>query len=232
MHLKMLCLGGAMLILAGCGSSDIGTQSATQIIRSGSRSLQDEALRDDYIIRKADLVAIDVFGYDEFKTETTVKEIGTIAVPLIGDVMAAGLTKEQLRAALTAKFAEYIQGNIQFTLTVTSSLPKKVVVIGAVTRQDNYPLTDEVSLLEVISMAGGVTAESDLRAVKILRGGLDVTPIEIDVAYYVEQGIVTSMPMVRPGDTVYVPRAENVIRDLSRFMTDVIFLFGFFSLFN
>ena len=47
-----------------------------------------------------------------------------------------------------------------------------------------------------------------------------------------DKGTLESIPIVRPGDIIYVPRNENVIRELSVFMRDVIFIFGFFELFN
>jgi polysaccharide export outer membrane protein len=155
-----------------------------------------------------------------------------VSIPNVGEVAAAGFTKDQFRQQLVTKLAEYIQGEVKISLTVISAVPQKITVIGAVTRQENYPLTTEVTLLEAISMAGGTTVESDLRAVRILRGGLSAQPIEVDLEYYMEVGSLESVPIIRPGDVIYVPRNENVIRELSMFMRDVIFVFGFFELFN
>lgn len=222
----------SVVLLAGCGSDNLSKDSITQIIRSGSRPIQAEAKSDDYVIRQADRINLEVWGYPEFNTETVVKELGTVTIPNVGDVVAAGLTKDQFRQQVTTRLAEYIQGDVKLTLVVISSIPQKITILGAVTRQENFPLTNEVTLVEALSMAGGVTAESDLRSVKILRGGLNGQPIEVDLTYYVEHGSIEAIPIVRPGDTIYVPRTDNVIRELSVFMRDVIFIFGFFQLFN
>jgi polysaccharide export outer membrane protein len=222
----------AAALLAGCGSNDMSRDSLTQIIRSGARPMQAEAKSDDYVIRLSDHIKLEVWGYPEFNTEQVVKEIGTVSIPNVGEVAAAGFTKDQFRQQLVTKLAEYIQGEVKISLTVISAVPQKITVIGAVTRQENYPLTTEVTLLEAISMAGGTTVESDLRAVRILRGGLSAQPIEVDLEYYMEVGSLESVPIIRPGDVIYVPRNENVIRELSMFMRDVIFVFGFFELFN
>jgi polysaccharide export outer membrane protein len=222
----------AATLLAGCGSNDMSRDSLTQIIRSGAAPMQAEARSDDYVIRQSDHIKLEVFGYPEFNTEQVVKEIGTVSIPNVGEVTAAGSTKDQFRQLLITKLAEYIQGEVKIALTVTSAVPQKITVLGAVTRQENYPLTTEVTLLEAISMAGGTTAESDLRAVRILRGGLSAQPIEVNLEYYMEIGSLESVPIIRPGDVIYVPRSENVIRELSMFMRDVIFVFGFFELFN
>jgi len=220
------------VLLSGCGSGDATRDSVTQIIRSGSRPIQSEARSDDYVIRQRDSIKFEVFGYPEFNTETIIKELGTVTIPNIGEVTAAGLTKDQFRQLLTTKLSEYIQGEVKFSLVVISAVPQKITVLGEVTRQENYPLTNEVTLLEALSMAGGVTVDSDLRTIKILRGGLNSQPIVVDLTYYVEKGNLESIPIVRPGDTIYVPRNSNVIRDLSVFMRDVIFIFGFFQLFG
>ncbi len=232
---KLLFIPGLALsigFLAGCGSNNISKDGITQIIRSGSRPIQAEAKSDDYVIRQADKINLEVWGYPEFNTETIVKELGTVTVPNVGEIVAAGLTKDQFRQQVAARLSEYIQGDVKLTLVVISSIPQKITVLGAVTRQENFPLTNEVTLVEALSMAGGVTAESDLRSVKILRGGLNGQPIEIDLTYYVEHGSIEAIPIVRPGDTIYVPRTDNVIRELSVFMRDVIFIFGFFQLFD
>jgi len=218
--------------LGGCGSGDAARESVTQIIRSGSRPIQSEAKSDDYVIRQRDSIKIEVFGYPEFNTETVIKELGTVTIPNIGELTAAGLTKDQFHQLLETKLAEYIQGEVKFSLVVISAVPQKITVLGEVTRQENYPLTNEVTLLEALSMAGGVTVDSDLRSIKILRGGLNSQPIVVDLTYFVEKGNLESIPIVRPGDTIYVPRNSNVIRDLSVFMRDVIFIFGFFTLFG
>ena len=230
--LPALWLALAALIFAGCGSSDMSRDSLTQIIRSGARPIQAEAKSDDYVIRLSDQIKLEVWGYPEFNTEQVVKEIGTVSIPNVGEVTAAGFTKDQFRQTLVTKLAEYIQGEVKISLTVISAVPQKITVLGAVTRQENYPLTSEVTLLEAISMAGGVTAESDLRAVRILRGGISSQPIEVDLEYHVAMGTLESVPIVRPGDVIFVPRNENIIRELSLFMRDVIFVFGFFELFN
>jgi polysaccharide export outer membrane protein len=222
------------LLYSGCSSSseEIAKDNLTQIIRSGSRPIQAETQSDNYVIRQGDQIQFSVWNYPEFNTTGYVKETGTVTVPLIGDLPAAGATKEQFSDQLRQKLAEYIQGEIKLTISITSTIVQKVAVLGAVTKQDSYPLTADVSLLEILSTAGGTTTDSDLRHVRILRSGLGHQPIEIDLTSYIENGNIESIPMVRPGDTVFVPKKANIIREMSDFMRDAIFIFGFFRVFN
>ena len=52
--------------------------------------------------------------------------------------------------------------------------------------------------------------------------------IEIDLARHLERGDIDNIPKVKSGDTVFIPTEENVVRDLSDFLRDVLLLFGFF----
>jgi polysaccharide export outer membrane protein len=224
---------GTALVLLGCSSSDeMAKEHLTQIIRSGSKPIQAEIKAEDYVIRQGDQIQITVWGYPEFTTQAVVKEGGTITVPLVGEVQVAGNTREVVIQDLKKRLAEYIQGNIEVTMTIVSVVAQRVAVLGAVSRQDNYAVTTDLSLLEVLSMAGGTTQDSDLRHVRILRSGVSRQPIEVDLTGYIENGNVEAIPIVRPGDTVFVPKKGNVVRDLSDFLRDAIFIFGFFRVFN
>ncbi len=222
-----------LVLIAGCSSSDDLTRATqTQVMRSGSKSLQPENQPDTYVIRQSDQIQVSVWGYPEFNATGAVKENNSVTIPLLGEVVAAGLTKEQFMDQLKKKLAVYIQGEIKLTVTVTSTVMQKVAVLGAVSKQENYPLTADATLLEVLSAAGGTTPDSDLRHVKILRGGMNRQPIEVDLSWYMENGNIEAIPLVRPGDTVFIPKKGNVIRELSDFMRDAIFIFGFFRVFN
>ena len=54
--------------------------------------------------------------------------------------------------------------------------------------------------------------------------------IEVDLTQYLDSGNIRGIPVVRPGDIVYVPRRENFIRELSGLLTDAFVLFGIFQL--
>lgn len=221
------------LISICCSSSDeVTTENLSQIIRTASRPIQAEAQSENYVIRQGDQIKISVWGYPEFTSDGPVKETGTFTVPLIGEIVVGGLTKEQFAEQLRQKLAVYIKGEIQLTVTVISTILPKVAVLGAVTRQENYTITNDVSLIEILSTAGGTTQDSDLRHIKIIRSGKNTETIEVDLITHIEKGKIETLPMVRPGDTVYVPKKSNIVRELSDFMRDAIFIFGFFRIFN
>src|SRR5207249_1575974 len=105
-------------------------------------------------------------------------------------------------------------------------------VMSAVNKQDNYPVVGEVSLVEIITTAGGALQEADLGHVKIYRNGMSGNAIEVDLSRHMELGDMDAVPKVRPGNTVFVPRQENLVRGLSDFVRDALVVFGFFRILN
>lgn len=182
----------------------------------------------EYTIKEGDKIDLSVWDYPEFKTSSTVNQMGTITIPLVGDIQAAGMSKDEFIDQLKKKLAEYVKGEPKITLSISSPMTQKITVIGAVTKQDNYPVTSQVSLLEILSAAGGTTADADLYHIKIIRFESGGDPDVVDLADAMETGKVETLPKVRPGDTVYVPEKENVVRSLSVFLSDAILLLGIF----
>jgi polysaccharide export outer membrane protein len=221
------------LFVSGCGSSNqVPKEHAVQILRSESKSIQSDTVSENYVIRQGDSIQVNVWGFAQFSTFNVVKPSGMMTMPLMGEIAAEGLTKEQFVSALEKRLSEYIQGEIKLIVTIVSKSTKKVSVFGAVTRQENYPLTSDLTLVEVLAMAGGTTPEADLRHIRILRSGPDRPPIEVDLMSFVENGNIDNVPIIRAGDTVFVPKEEDVIKQLSLYMGSAVLLFSFFVLFK
>jgi polysaccharide biosynthesis/export protein len=220
-------------VLSGCsGGGNVREESASSLPspqRSASKFIQIEEKSGTYVIRQGDEVEINVWGYPEFNTKAIIKEDGSMTMPLVGDVVAEGLTKDNLTDRIKTKLAEFIKGEIKLVVTVTSPTLKKITVLGAVNKQDNFPARQEMSLSEVLALAGGASTESDLHRVKITRGDRAIEEsFTIDMAQFMDAGDMNQLPMVRPGDIVYVPKRENVVRDFSDFLRDAFFIFSFF----
>lgn len=219
-------------VLSGCGTSEgLARVNFKMAATVDSLALKTNVQNDAYVIRQGDVVTISVHGYPEMDTTATVGESGTIPAKLVGDQQAAGLSRSELAEQLHAKLSVYISSQFSVTITVLNRMVQNVTVLGEVTRQGIYPIAAGTSLLQVLATAGGSTSDSDLRHVRIFPSGQLENPVEADISQ-TSLGIIKDVPLVKPGDIVYVPKEENVIRELSGFFRDAIFLFSFFSVFR
>ncbi|MGH2568864.1 MAG: polysaccharide biosynthesis/export family protein, partial [Bacteroidota bacterium] len=160
---KLLIFWAVLLLASGCASErEVTTNVSAERSRSATGAIFVKMHAESYIIRQGDAIELSVWGYPEFNISTTVKKGGTILIPLIGEVRAEGKTKEQFLELLSSQLSQYIQGEPRVSISVSSPTLQRVAVLGAVVRQDNYPVTGDVSLVEILSTAGGTTAESDL----------------------------------------------------------------------
>ncbi len=230
-HYLLFC----MLILLmtafqGCASTDVTTEPTT--VPPFDPAAFPEP-RDETRINAGDQIEVSVWGYDEFYTERTVSSQGYIIIPLVGEVPARGLTKEEFSDNLREELSEYIPGDINLTVSVISSSNQMVSVFGSVGVPDNYEIMDQATLIEILSRAGGTTIEADLRNITIYRETGYNNPIHVDLTRYLRgEEHPSNITPVMPGDIVYVPRQENLVREMSEFMRDVVFLLGMFRIFN
>ncbi len=230
--------------MTGCESefqatrqSDTGNRqerSDQEVSRSNTGSLQDNPTMDppnrpEDIIRPGDQVQVMVWGHPEFNTTTTVKSYGTITIPLIGDVIAEGVTENQLAKELKQRLSDYIKGDTRVNISHVS-MNNIISVMGAVNKQGNYSALGHMSLVEIISDAGGTTSTADLRHVKIFRQGNKQNVEEVNLQRHLENGSIVDLPEVKPGDTVFVPSEENLVREIASYGQDLLVLFGFFAL--
>lgn len=195
----------------------------------GALRPEEDSLNQSSVIRPGDQIQLTVWGYPEFNTTTTVKGYGTITVPLIGDVIAAGLTVRQLSAQLEQRLSEYVKGKVKLTISHIG-MNQQVSVMGAVNKQGNYAALSELSLVQVLADAGGTTTGANLKDVKIYRRGLHADVVDVNLIDYLQNGNVQYVPMVGPGDVVFVPQQKNFIKSFSGYATQIIFLFSFFAL--
>jgi polysaccharide export outer membrane protein len=110
----------------------------------------------DYVIGPEDLLDVEVFNVPELTKTVRVTNDGIISLPLLGRLQAAGLTTAELRKKLEAKWAETYLENPQVTVFVREFRARPVSVIGAVDKPGLYYLAASRTLIEVLSMAGGL----------------------------------------------------------------------------
>lgn len=184
----------------------------------------------DHVIVEGDQLQITVWGYPEFTTSATVRDDGTLSIPLVGDVSAAGLRREEFAGALRQVLSDYIQGEVRVTVSVSSSTGNRVAVLGYVVRPDNYPVSNEIGLLELITAAGGFAENANMNRIKLFRKDRLQPATEIDLEYFMEHAGLNQLPTVKAGDVVFVPRQRNFVKDVGEYLGYVALFFALFRL--
>lgn len=178
-----------------------------------------EAPSQEYIIGMKDVLRIDVWGEKDLSQEYAVSVFGTIMMPLIGEVRAAGLTERQLAAGLIKQLeADYLV-NPQVIVSVREYRSQKVLVLGDAGKPGLYSLTGTTTLLEVLTQAGALSGGSSrqillVRPVRLAARGGQVVPGSNTIRRIDVDKIQLDNPadnfLLEDGDTLIVPRADSV----------------------
>ena len=159
----------------------------------------------DYVIGPDDVLTIFFWREKDLSGDVSVRPDGRISLPLINDVEAAGLTPEQLRVRLTAAADKYIEAPT-VTVVVKQINSRKVFITGQIAKPGAYPIMGPTTVLQLITMAGGVQEYADDERIQILRTqngrsvSLRFNYDEVKRGKKLQQNIA-----LMPGDTVIVP---------------------------
>jgi polysaccharide export outer membrane protein len=122
----------------------------------------------DYIIGPEDILDISVWKQPELSGHVPVRPDGKISMPLIGEVVAAGLTPPKLSDIITEKLKTYIT-KPQVNVMVEQVKSQYVNVVGEVGKPGRYELTQPMTILDAITNAGGPTQYAKLSKIYVLR---------------------------------------------------------------
>jgi polysaccharide export outer membrane protein len=161
-------------------------------------------LTDNYVIGTTDVIAVTVLKEPTLSGTLLVRPDGMISMSLLGDVKAAGLTPLQLAAKIAELLKKYIQDpNVTVVLNAMNS--KKVYMIGMIGKVGPIEMTPNMTLLEAIATAGGVTEDANTKKIYILRveeGKQQKIPVQYKQAL---RGDLSLNLTLKPGDTIVVP---------------------------
>lgn len=165
----------------------------------------------DYRIGKQDLLEIKVFDLDELNQTVRVADDGSITVPLLGRLSVAGLSKGDLEALLARLLEERYIRDPQVTIFVKEYESKKIAVSGAVRKPGTYEMLGEKTLLEMISIAGGLDRDLGREIIIFRRDGDGTTRrISVDLDRLVYDADPELNVTVEPSDIIYIPTVETV----------------------
>ncbi|HWI20384.1 MAG TPA: polysaccharide biosynthesis/export family protein [Vicinamibacterales bacterium] len=204
-----LCLVLALTASAQTQQKPAGSNGVTSVPPTAAAvaapRATDPVVPPGYVIGTDDVLSIVYWKDKDMSADAKVRPDGRIALPLINEVNAAGLTPEELHAKIVEESKKYME-DANVTVVVREINSRKAFITGEVNKPGPYPLTAPTTVMQLISMAGGLREYANAKKIMIMRteNGKQVSlPFNYkDVANgkKLDQNV-----QLKPGDTVVVP---------------------------
>jgi len=123
----------------------------------------------DYKLHPGDKLSISVWKEEELKRELVVRPDGKLSFPLTGEVVAAGRSVAQVQAEIETKLKKYMSEPI-VTVSVVSLEGNTIFVIGQVNKPGAMVMNPQLTILQALALAGGLTAFAAANDIMVVRG--------------------------------------------------------------
>jgi len=161
------------------------------------------AAEEPYRIGKEDVLDVSVWRDADLSRTLPVRPDGFITLPMVGEVQAEGRTTVELEQDIARRLQKYIQSP-RVTVMVREVNSSRVYVTGEVQKPGAFPLRGQVTVLQALAMAGGLTEFADRNGMMVIRAN-NGPRIQVRYSDLVERRTQGSDFPLQPGDTVVVP---------------------------
>jgi len=191
----------AILCLAACGSTLPSPDSSPPASASETG---------EYLIGPGDTLEVFVWGQPDLSVTVPVRPDGRVSTPLVDDLVAVGKTPTQLATEMQEILSEYLRSpEVNVIVQDFVGTPgSQIRVLGQVMKPGSVPFREQMTLLDVIIEAGGLTpfaAGNRGRLVRVVDGSSK--EFRVKVADLVNKGRIEENVAMRPGDIVIIPEA-------------------------
>jgi polysaccharide export outer membrane protein len=164
----------------------------------------------DYRIGASDVLTINVWNEKDLSGDVVVRPDGKISMPVGKEIMALGLKPEELKVKLMEELGNFFKPAPEVYIVVKQINSRIVFITGAVGKPGPYPLSGAMTVLHLITTAGGVLEFADKKNVMLISGTLKDKagqPLSYKINYkdLIEgKNLAKNNIELRPGDTVVV----------------------------
>lgn len=210
----LLLVGGVYLAVVGCASAQGGSAppgappapvSPGPGTSAASGAAPGTALPEDYVIGTDDVLSVVFWRDKDMSADVVVRPDGKITLPLLNEIVASGLTPEQLRARVTEAASRFLEEPAA-SVIVREARSRRVFITGEVAKPGIYPLTAPTTVLQLIAIAGGLNeyAKKDAIVIERIENGKAQT-FQFDYSAVGKKKKGQQNLLLKPGDTVVVP---------------------------
>jgi polysaccharide export outer membrane protein len=188
-----------LFLPAGCETWEAQKQSPLP-----AAAAENDAPDTSVALREGDTVKITFPSAAQLNTAQAIRRDGRIALPVLGEVEAAGKTPHELEQEILTKYGSQLVTK-EVTVTLESST-YGVFVNGAVLRPGKIMSNRPLSVFEAIMEAGGFDyAKANLKGVRVIRtDGSEVKTYNLDFRWVLKGKQPPKPFYLKPSDVVYV----------------------------
>jgi len=197
----------------GTGGGVAGAASSAAKASAAGQGMAPAVLPKDFAelrVEPGDLLSVNVYDAPELSDGYRVDPSGDLTVPFCGKVKVQGLTSQEVAKLLEVTLRDnQVLTRPQVNVDVQQYAGHYVTVLGEVISPGRVTVIAPTKLSDVLAQAGGLTAIAGTR-IKIRRGADETAPEEDAPYSRSESNQQSGSILVRPGDTVIVPRTGIV----------------------
>jgi polysaccharide export outer membrane protein len=210
MEIKMkyfneLVIGLLVMAVVGCAAN-----GPVNLPPQGPGAGGANVLTESYKMDVGDIVQITVWKNPDLSVQEPIRPDGMVAVPLVGDIMAAGIGPEELAANIENKLSNYVK-NPNVTVILTSltghQFLSRVRITGSVGANTALDYHQGMTVLDAVLGAGSVNLYADANRTKLYRRNEQGATESYDIRLkdILENGDMTTNVYLMPGDIITVP---------------------------
>jgi polysaccharide export outer membrane protein len=162
-----------------------------------------------YRITVGDVLQVSFPYVPEFDQTIPVQPDGYISLRAVGDMPVQGRTLPELKKALFDAYQPILNEPV-ITVALKEFEKPYFIIAGEVARPGKYDLRGATTVTQALAMAGGKThSGKDSEVLLFRRYGNDLVDVKrVDVKKMFEKHDLSEDPILRPGDTVFIPRTR------------------------
>jgi polysaccharide export outer membrane protein len=166
---------------------------------------RDTVARNVGVLRSGDALKIVVYRDKELSGEYLIDSRGQVQIPGLGVINAAGLDPTQVKDTLRSALLK--RGFTDPEIAVQPLI--RVSVLGEVRQPALYPVDPGMSLIQLVTIAGGPTSAANLRRTRVVREG---RVFEVDLQSALA-GSASGRVVLYSNDVVVVPKRTGFTRE-------------------
>jgi len=162
-----------------------------------------------YKVGPLDTLNIVVWRNPDLSGTVQVRPDGRLAAPLVPDLQAAGRTPQEISKDMEAALAKFVR-EPSVTVVPTSFLgtySQQIRIVGEAARPQAIPYRQEMTLLDVMIQAGGLTDFADGNGAVLVRGSEGGKQYSVHLKDLLKRGDISANVDVKPGDVIIVPQS-------------------------